>query len=204
MDYVIEEEEDYEDLPFAGIGARDVVYVIGDLELDHRLPSVTVVAQVATVTAPSSLDATYSTEDGTVVLVWDGATQAHIAADTALSSIHLQGWPAGRTPWFPPGQVREGTGFTIEDSADDETSSPEHYTWIGDAIVRHGGPQDTDLLESWDILDAAFPDNPHLWNAGKYLLRFGRKGSADRRIVDLRKARAYLDRAIVRLERADG
>lgn len=202
MDYVIEEEEDYEDLPFAGIGARDVVYVIGDLTLDHRLPPTTVIAQGATVTAPSSLDATYSTEDGTVVLVWDGATQARIGAGTALSSIHLQGWPDGRTPWFPVGAVQDG--FTIEDSTGDETQSPAHYTWIGDAIVRQGGPQDTDLLESWDILDAVFPGDPHLWNAGKYMLRYGRKGSADRRIVDLRKARAYLDRAIARLERADG
>lgn len=204
MDYVIEEEEDYEDLPFAGIGARDVVYVIGDLTLDHRLPHTTVIVQGATVTAPSSLDATYSTEDGAVVLVWDGATQAHIAAGTALSSIHLQGWPAGRTPWFPPGQVQEGNGFTLEDSAGDETQAPNHYTWIGDAIVRQGGPQDTDLLESWDILDAVFPGDPHLWNAGKYMLRYGRKGDSSRRIVDLRKARAYLDRAIARLEREHG
>lgn len=204
MDYVIEEEEDYEGLPFAGIGARDTVYVIGDLTLDHRLPPTTVIVQGCTVTAPSSLDATYSPEDGTVVLVWDGATQAHVADETELPSIHLQGWPAGRTPWFPPGRVREGTGFTVVGIPGDEIQAPGHYTWIGDAIVRQGGPQDTDLLESWDILDAVFPDDPHLWNVGKYLLRYGRKGSASRRIVDLRKARAYLDRAIARLERADG
>lgn len=204
MDYAVEDQEVYDDLPFAGITARDVVYVIGDLTLDHRLPTTTVIVQGATVTAPSSLDATYSAEGGTVVLVWDGATQAHIAAGTELPSIHLQGWPGGRVPWFPPGQVREGTGFTIIGGTGDETQDPSHYTWIGDAIVRQGGPQDTDLLESWDILDAVFPDDPHLWNAGKYMLRYGRKGDSSRRIVDLRKARAYLDRAIARLEREHG
>ena len=83
----------------------------------------------------------------------------------------------------------------------EEVVSPVHYTWIGQAIVSSGGPERTEDLESWDILDALFPDDPHLWNAGKYLTRLGRKGSVVRRIVDLRKARTYLDRAIRREER---
>ena len=83
----------------------------------------------------------------------------------------------------------------------DEVASPTHYTWIGQAIVSSGGPERTEDIESWDILDALFPDDPHLWNAGKYLTRLGRKGPGVRRIVDLRKARTYLDRAIRREER---
>lgn len=83
----------------------------------------------------------------------------------------------------------------------DEVASPVHYTWIGRAITRAGGPERTEDLESWDILDALFPDDPHLWNAGKYLTRLGRKGPGVRRIVDLCKARTYLDRAIRREER---
>ena len=87
------------------------------------------------------------------------------------------------------------------DSADleaegSEVDSPEHYTWLGGAITAQGGPERTVDLEAWDVLDAIAPDDPHVWNALKYLTRLARKGGADRRIVDLRKARAYLDRAI--------
>lgn len=35
---------------------------------------------------------------------------------------------------------------------------------------------------------------------GEELVRLGRKGDSSRRVVDLRKARAYLDRAIAREE----
>lgn len=83
----------------------------------------------------------------------------------------------------------------------DDVKSPSHYTWLGDAIVREGGPQDTDLIESWDVLDALFPDDPLLWNATKYLTRYGRKGASNRRIVDLRKAVEYIERRIAKLER---
>lgn len=82
----------------------------------------------------------------------------------------------------------------------DDVKSPTHYTWLGDAIVREGGPQDTDMIESWDVLDALFPDDPLLWNATKYLTRYGRKGSSNRRIVDLRKAVEYIERRISKLE----
>lgn len=83
----------------------------------------------------------------------------------------------------------------------DDVKSPSHYTWLGDAIVREGGPQDTDMIESWDVLDALFPDDPLLWNATKYLTRYGRKGASNRRIVDLRKAVEYIERRIAKLER---
>ena len=74
--------------------------------------------------------------------------------------------------------------------------SPAHYTWVGEALATNGAPSFTANLQSWDLLDALFPDNPHLWNAGKYLTRFGRKGDASKRVEDLRKAVAYLERAI--------
>lgn len=59
-------------------------------------------------------------------------------------------------------------------------------------------------LQSWDILDAIAPDDPHVWNTLKYLTRLGRKGDSSRRIVDLRKAAAYLERAIEEEERRGG
>lgn len=78
----------------------------------------------------------------------------------------------------------------------DGVSEPLHYTWIGEALARSGAPAFSADLQSWDLLDALFPENPHLWNVGKYLTRFGRKGDASQRLEDLRKAAAYLERAI--------
>ena len=54
------------------------------------------------------------------------------------------------------GGVLVGAGGQVE--------HPDHYNDVD------GMP------EVWDILDAFFPDNPTIWNAGKYLLRYGRKG----------------------------
>lgn len=83
----------------------------------------------------------------------------------------------------------------------DYVDNPAHYTWVGEAIAAAGGPALVDDLQSWDLLDALFPDNPHLWNVGKYLTRFGRKGDASKRLEDLRKAATYLERAIKAEER---
>ena len=77
--------------------------------------------------------------------------------------------------------------------------SPGHYTWLGQSLAALG-LSDAARVEAWDVLDAAFPSNPLLWNCGKYLLRQGRKGGEGKRLEDLRKARSYLDRQIARLE----
>lgn len=76
---------------------------------------------------------------------------------------------------------------------------PPHYAWLGRSLAELG-LSDAANVEAWDVLDAAFPQDPHLWNCGKYLLRLGRKGGEEKRLEDLRKARQYLDRAIGRLE----
>ena len=78
--------------------------------------------------------------------------------------------------------------------------SPDHYTWLGQSLAALG-LSDAANVESWDVLDAAFPSDPLLWNCGKYLLRQGRKGGEAKRLEDLRKARQYLDRQIARLSR---
>jgi hypothetical protein len=78
--------------------------------------------------------------------------------------------------------------------------SPEHYTWLGRSLAELG-LSDAINVESWDVLDAAFPSDPLLWNCGKYLLRQGRKGGEEKRLEDLRKARQYLDRQIAQLGR---
>ena len=94
----------------------------------------------------------------------------------------------------PPavGVTSEGGSGAVE--------SPEHYTWLGQSLAALG-LSDAANVESWDVLDAAFPSDPLLWNCGKYLLRQGRKGGEEKRLEDLRKARQYLDRQIAQLSR---
>ena len=87
-------------------------------------------------------------------------------------------------------QPGSGPGEAVE--------SPSHYTWLGQSLAALG-LSDAANVESWDVLDAAFPSDPLLWNCGKYLLRQGRKGGEEKRLEDLRKARQYLDRKIAQL-----
>ena len=85
-------------------------------------------------------------------------------------------------------------------SVGEPVESPDHYTWLGQSLAALG-LSDAANVESWDVLDAAFPSDPLLWNCGKYLLRQGRKGGEEKRREDLRKARQYLDRQIAQLSR---
>ncbi len=87
-----------------------------------------------------------------------------------------------------------------ETAQGEAVESPEHYTWLGQSLAALG-LSDAANVESWDVLDAAFPSDPLLWNCGKYLLRQGRKGGEEKRLEDLRKARQYLDRQIAQLSR---
>lgn len=87
-----------------------------------------------------------------------------------------------------------------EVSSAEPVESPNHYTWLGQELASLG-LSDAANVESWDVLDAAFPSDPLLWNCGKYLLRQGRKGGEEKRLEDLRKARQYLDRQIAHLSR---
>lgn len=87
-----------------------------------------------------------------------------------------------------------------EGDGPEAVKSPSHYTWLGQSLAALG-LSDVANVESWDVLDAAFPSDPLLWNCGKYLLRQGRKGGEEKRLEDLRKARQYLDRQIAQLSR---
>lgn len=125
-----------------------------------------------------------------------------------LARFRLELWdgydlePAVRS--VTPDYVREsrearqgGTTYTLDDV--EAVHAPGHYTWLGNSLAALG-LSGAGNVEAWDVLDAAFPSNPHLWNCGKYLLRQGRKGGEGKRLEDLRKARQYLDRAIGALE----
>nr|DAD69235.1 MAG TPA: nucelotide kinase [Myoviridae sp. cte0t5] len=93
-----------------------------------------------------------------------------------------------------------GSSIEAETAPGEAVESPEHYTWLGQSLAALG-LSDAANVESWDVLDAAFPSDPLLWNCGKYLLRQGRKGGEEKRLEDLLKARQYLDRQIARLSR---
>ena len=64
---------------------------------------------------------------------------------------------------------------------------PVHYTFGKYEVI--------DILEDW------FPQDPLLWQVGKYIARAGRKGSA---VEDLEKAKFYLERKIARLKDGGG
>jgi len=64
----------------------------------------------------------------------------------------------------------------------DDINHPAHY--------KSGGIEVIDVIEAFNL-------NYHLGNVVKYLLRAGRKNDA---LEDLKKARWYLDREIVRRE----
>lgn len=106
------------------------------------------------------------------------------------SRRYLKIWEGYEPPAAPAPGKAEASGEAVE--------SPNHYTWLGQSLAALG-LSDAANVESWDVLDAAFPSDPLLWNCGKYLLRQGRKGGEEKRLEDLRKARQYLDRRIAQL-----
>lgn len=53
-------------------------------------------------------------------------------------------------------------------------------------------------VEVIDILEYFFPDDPLMWQVGKYILRAGHK---DEFVQELEKARWYLDRRILKARR---
>lgn len=62
----------------------------------------------------------------------------------------------------------------------DSVNHPDHYQ------TRSG-------LEAVDVIEAFFPDDPHLSHAAKYLLRAGKKGPL---VEDLRKSMWWIGRRI--------
>lgn len=116
------------------------------------------------------------------------------------------GTPSRRYLEIWEGYSPSSGGVPADDAAaptdGESVKSPGHYTWLGQSLAALG-LSDAANVESWDVLDAAFPSDPLLWNCGKYLLRQGRKGGEEKRLEDLRKARQYLDRRIARLSRGE-
>jgi hypothetical protein len=73
--------------------------------------------------------------------------------------------------------------FLEEKKEEDKVNHPRHYTF--------GKVEVIDVLEEW------FSTKPLLWQVGKYIARAGKKGDE---LEDLKKARWYLDKQIMKME----
>lgn len=181
---------------------RDVIHILGDVPISADTPPLDYWVH------PGGLLSIVSTSEASIHI--SGGHLHIVGAGPLALQPYGTGVPGGRVTLVGCStndveavrRIGAPYGWDIEADIDDlepeedVVRSPEHYTWLGEAITVQGGPGRTADLQSWDILDAIAPDDPHVWNALKYLARLGRKGDASNRIVDLRKARAYLDRAI--------
>lgn len=182
------------------IGACDIDATAG-CEGDLNI----IVEDGAHLTVLSDASSWYTLKSSSLTALWNGDENMAVQAatkDGGEIEVTLVGYPSDVEPYISAAS-NGSVHFNRVDSLDSasSTDSPEHYTWIGDALMRLGAPARSADLQSWDLLDALFPDNPHLWNAGKYLTRYGRKGDSSKRVEDLRKAVAYLERAIKAEER---
>lgn len=95
------------------------------------------------------------------------------------TSFPMPGFP------LPPIWVAE-EARKIQEVYTDMVEHPPHYNQFGIEVV--------------DILEMYFPNNPHLWNAGKYLLRSGYKHNE---LEDIRKMIWYAERYLKFKEKND-
>ena len=222
MDYIVSNLTQLVEAIDAGANFSDYIYLQDgtDLtganvtrELDYRI------AYGGRVTVGSSLPAWFVFErDCSLTVRWEGDCVLSFAPpyDGVDAVVRLVGWPEDGPEVRAVQELLYQKDIKVLVGEDDTTTperiaasdvqviGPPHYVWLGEALASNGAPAFSANLQSWDLLDALFPDNPHLWNVGKYLTRFGRKGDAGKRIEDLRKAATYLERAIKAEERHAG
>lgn len=203
---LIDDGATYMDVVTVADGARIDSRGIG-LRLDY-FPD-----EGASVTVVSSLNGWLNATLGsTVISEWDGEDENRffVTARHYGARVILRGWPdeAVENNRHLLQAIREGLPVVREDlpvtptesaiAGDIQVFGPPHYVWLGEALVAQGAPESTSELQSWHLLDAIAPTDPHVWNAMKYLMRLGRKGGEEKRLEDLRKAAVYLERAIQR------
>lgn len=215
MDYLVSSLTQLVEAIDAGANFSDYIYLQDgtDLtganvtrELDYRI------AYGGQIAVGSSLPAWFVFEyDCSLTVRWEGECVLSFAPpyDGVDVVVRLVGWPEDGPEVRAVQDLLYSKGIKVlvgEDNtcrplegvaaSDIQVLGPPHYVWLGEALAANGASENTKDLQSWDLLDALFPDNPHLWNVGKYLTRFGRKGDAGKRVEDLRKAATYLERAI--------
>lgn len=181
-----------------GADTHDTIRVLGDTAVPQIVPKLAYRVEhpgmlIIASSSPSSVQVT----GGTVRVVYDQRLALTLyGSDTPGGTVELVGFPDDAAATVARIGAPYGWDITREPPGDNETASPTHDSWLGEAIADRTGITRVADLQSWDVLDAIAPDDPHVWNALKYLTRLGRKGDSSRRIVDLRKAAAYLSRAI--------
>lgn len=195
-DYNVNSQEEWDDLVAdIDVGFCDTVHIWGDITVSEQQRDLDcVIHSGGSLSAPSSIDNWYRLAGGRLTIRWDGDIAGQIMLHdegATVYYVHLENWVSDNVP-----AISEADRQLVEFIIGTPKDGPTHYAWIGEALMQVGAPVRTVDLQSWDILDALFPDNPHLWNVGKYLTRFGRKGDVSKRVEDLRKAAAYLERAI--------
>lgn len=203
-DYNVNSQEEWNDLVAdSDIDFCDTVHIYGDITVSEQQRNLDLVIHSGgSLSAPSGIDNWYRLAGGRLTIRWDDDITGHIMLHDegmTVHYVHLENWGSDNVP-----DVAEGDRRLVEFIMNAPQDGPTHYTWIGAALAQSGAPELSADLQSWDLLDALFPDNPHLWNTGKYLTRFGRKGGASKRVEDLRKAATYLERAIKAEERHAG
>lgn len=205
MTHYVRSQEDWDRLVEEGeLKSADEVYIYESVSVENYRDGFIdfTVTPGGSVVASSSVDNWYFLEGDNLTLKWDGKNGANISVDTSEGvTVTLVDYPDGVTPLTSANGVGKATFVRKTSESTVLDGAPAHYIWVGRAITENGGPVRTEYLQSWDILDALFPDDPHLWNAGKYLTRCSRKGGREKRGEDLRKALTYLERAIEKEER---
>ena len=202
-DYDVHRYAELADAVRDGASPLDTMHILGAVAVPQSTPELSYrVERGGTLVIASSCESSAHVAGGVLRIIYD----QHLAltlygTDTPGGVVELVNFPSGDADAV----ARVGAPYRWEivhegDGVEDAVS-PSHYTWIGRALSQSGAPERTVCLQSWDLLDALFPNNPHLWNAGKYLTRYGRKGDSSKRVEDLRKAVAYLERAIKAEER---
>lgn len=203
-DYNINSQEEWDYLVAdIDVDFCDTVHVWGDVTVGEQERHLDLVIHLGgSLSAPSSIANLYRLAGGRLTIRWDDSIAGQIMLynrDATVHHVYLENWVSDKDP-----SVAEADCGLVKFIIRTPQDEPTHYMWIGGALAQSGAPAFSANLQSWDILDALFPDNPHLWNAGKYLTRFGKKGGASQRVEDLRKAVTYLERAIKAEERHAG
>lgn len=199
--YNVNSQEEWNDLVAdSDIDFCDTVHVWGAITAGEQRRNLDLVIHSGgSLSTLSSINNWYRLAGGRLTIRWDddiaGQIMLHSEGET-VQCVYLENWVSDNVP-----DVVEADRQLVAFIMDAPKHGPAHYTWVGDALMQVGAPAFSANLQSWDLLDAMFPDNPHLWNVGKYLTRFGRKGGASKRVEDLRKAATYLERAIKAEER---
>lgn len=181
-----------------GASVSDNIRVLGTLAVPQSAPELAYrVERDGTLIIASSSESSVRMAGGVLRIVYDQRLDLTLyGVDTPGGTVELVGFPDSDAATVARTGAPYGWEIVRDGSRAEETETPAHYTWLGQEIADRTGITSVTDLQSWDVLDAIAPDDPHAWNALKYLVRLGRKGDSSRRIVDLRKAAAYLGRAI--------